>query len=44
VPFAHLAHYQEHLPTVTARPIDGTEHSFVEGLPTLVEDIKSLTR
>ena len=44
VPFAHLAHYQDHLPTVTARPIDGTEHSFVEGLPTLVDDIKSLPR
>jgi predicted alpha/beta hydrolase family esterase len=44
VPFAHLAYYQEHLPTSTARPIDGSEHSFVEGLPTLVDDIKSLPR
>ena len=44
VPFAHLGYYQENLPTATARPVDGSEHSFVEGLPTLVDDIKSLTR
>jgi serine hydrolase len=44
VPFAHLSYYQEHLPTATVRPIDGSEHSFVAGLPTLVEDIKSLPR
>jgi uncharacterized protein len=44
VPFAHLGYYQAHLPTATARPIDGSEHSFVAGLPTLVEDIKSLPR
>jgi uncharacterized protein len=44
VPFAHLSYYQEKLPTATARPIDGSEHSFVEGLPTLVDDIKSLPR
>jgi uncharacterized protein len=42
VPFEHLAYYQEHLPTATARPIDGSEHSFVAGLPSLVDDIKSL--
>jgi hypothetical protein len=42
--FAHLAYYQDRLPTATARPIDGSEHSFVEGLPTLVDDIKSLPR
>jgi uncharacterized protein len=42
VPFAHLAYYQDRLPTATARPVDGSEHSFVEGLPTLVDDIKSL--
>ena len=29
VPFAHLAYYQDHLPTATARPIEGSEHSFV---------------
>ena len=44
VPFAHLAYYQDHLPTATARPIDGSEHSFVEGLSALVDDIKSLPR
>ena len=44
VPFAHLGYYQEHLPTATVRPIDGSEHSFVAGLSTLVEDIKSLPR
>jgi len=44
VPFAHLAYYQEHLPLATARPVEGSEHSFVEGLPTLLDDIKSLTR
>jgi predicted alpha/beta hydrolase family esterase len=44
VPFAHLAYYQDRLPTATARPIDGSEHSFIEGLPTLVDDVKSLPR
>ena len=44
VPFAHLAYYQDRLPTAAARPIDGSAHSFVEGLPTLVDDIKSLPR
>jgi predicted alpha/beta hydrolase family esterase len=43
VPFTHLSYYWEHLPMATARPIDGLEHSFVDGLPTLVDDIKSLT-
>ena len=44
VPFTHLAYYQDRLPTATARPIDGSEHSFVQGLPTLVDDIKNLPR
>jgi predicted alpha/beta hydrolase family esterase len=44
VPFMHLAYYQQNLPTATVRPIDGSEHSFVDGLPTLVDDIKSLHR
>jgi len=44
VPFAHLHYYEEHLLTATARPIAGSEHSFVEGLPLLVQDIKSLPR
>ena len=43
VPFAHLGYYQERLPTATVRPIAGSEHSFVDGLPMLVDDIKSLT-
>ena len=41
VPFAHLGYYQEYLPTATARPIDGSEPSFVEGLTTLVDDIRA---
>jgi hypothetical protein len=44
VPFAHLGYYQENLPMATVRPIDGSEHSFVDGFPTLVDDIKSLPR
>ncbi len=44
VPFAHLHYYEERLRTAMARPIAGSEHSFVEGLPLLVEDIKSLPR
>jgi hypothetical protein len=44
VPFAHLSYYQEHLPTATSRPVDGSEHSFVDGLRTLVDDIESLPR
>jgi predicted alpha/beta hydrolase family esterase len=44
VSVAHLAYYHDHVPTATARPIDGSEHSFVEGLPPLVDDIKSLRR
>jgi hypothetical protein len=44
VPFAHLSYYQEHLPTATSRQVDGSEHSFVDGLRTLVDDIKSLPR
>jgi uncharacterized protein len=44
VPFAHLGYYEEHLPKAMARPIAGSEHSFVEGLPTLVDDISSLSR
>lgn len=44
VPFAHLGYYQERLTAATARPIDGSEHSFVQGVPTLVDDIKTLPR
>ena len=42
VPFAHLGYYQQHLPASTARPIAGSEHSFLDGLPMLVDDIKRL--
>jgi predicted alpha/beta hydrolase family esterase len=44
VPFAHLDYYAGHLPTATVRPIAGSEHSFVEGLPALIDDIRSLPR
>jgi hypothetical protein len=44
VPFAHLGSYQEHLAAATSRPVDGSEHSFVDGLRTLVDDIESLPR
>jgi predicted alpha/beta hydrolase family esterase len=42
VPFAHLGYYQQHLPAATIREIAGSEHSFVGGLPMLVDDIKTL--
>jgi hypothetical protein len=42
VPFAHLGYYQEKLPQATARALDGHEHSFTDGLPELVDDIKHL--
>src|SRR4029453_1400318 len=44
VPFAHLGYYHQNIPMATVRPIDGSDHSFVEGLPSLVHDIKSLRR
>jgi hypothetical protein len=42
VPFAHLSLYAEKLPNATSRSIPGTEHSFTNGLPQLVDDIRSL--
>ena len=42
VPFEHLAFYKKHLPNATSRTIDGTEHSFLNGLPELVDDIRAL--
>ena len=42
VPAGHLDIYREHLPNATARAIDGREHSFVHGLPELVEDIRKV--
>jgi predicted alpha/beta hydrolase family esterase len=42
VPFTHLGRYREALPEATARVIPGAQHSFTDGLPELVGDIKSL--
>jgi predicted alpha/beta hydrolase family esterase len=42
VPFAHLGLYAAQLPQATVRPIDGAEHSFINGLPQLLTDIQSL--
>jgi hypothetical protein len=42
VPCAHLGQYEEKLPEATVRLLDGSEHSFTQGLPVLVEDIRRL--
>jgi predicted alpha/beta hydrolase family esterase len=42
VPFGHLDIYRAHLPNATVRAIPGAQHSFVDGLPDLVEDIRSV--
>ncbi|HLZ62360.1 MAG TPA: alpha/beta fold hydrolase [Ktedonosporobacter sp.] len=42
VPFSSLGRYQEKLPQATVRVLSGKEHSFTEGLPPLVQDIKRL--
>lgn len=42
VPFEHLRHYERMLPNAVSRPIRGSQHSFVDGLPELVEDIRGL--
>ncbi len=42
VPFSHLALYEERLPNATSRPIDGSNHSFTDGLPELVSDIRQV--
>ena len=41
VPFTHLQMHADRLPHATTRPIDGAEHSFVNGLPALLDDILS---
>lgn len=41
VPFSHLRRYQEHLPRATSRVIEGSQHSFTNGLPDLVRDIRA---
>ena len=42
VPFTHMALYESRLPNATSRPIDGTNHSFTNGLPELVSDIRQV--
>jgi predicted alpha/beta hydrolase family esterase len=42
IPVSHLRRYQEHLPHATTRLIDGSEHSFTDGLPQLVRDIQAI--
>ena len=42
IPLSHLRRYQEHLPNATSRVIEGSEHSFVHGLPQLVRDIQAV--
>ena len=42
IPISHLRRYQEHLPNATSRLIDGAEHSFTDGLPQLVADIRAI--
>lgn len=44
VPFEHLNFYIKAFPHATVRALDGTDHVFADGLPELVEDIKSLSR
>jgi len=43
IPLSHLRRYQEHLPNATSRVIDGSDHSFVNGLPELVRDIQAVS-
>lgn len=40
VPFHHQALYVQRLPEASSRAIEGSEHSFLEGLPELVRDIR----
>jgi len=44
VPFEHLGIYERHLSDAQLRVIEGTEHSFTDGLPELVEDIRTTIR
>lgn len=44
VPFEHLHCYERLLPGATIRAMAGSEHSFTQGLPALVDDIRSLAR
>ena len=40
IPLSHLRRFQEYLPNATSRVIEGSEHSFIHGLPVLVQDIQ----
>ena len=42
VPFTHLDLYADRLPDATPRPIDGSDHSFTNGLPELIADIRQV--
>jgi len=41
VPIEHLRIYERHLPSAHVRVIPGAEHSFTNGLPELVEDVRA---
>ena len=43
IPLSHLRRYQEQLPHATARVIDGSQHSFIHGLPELVGDLQAIS-
>jgi len=40
VPYDHQQLYLDRIPGATARTIEGSEHSFVNGLPELISDIR----
>ncbi len=42
IPVSHLRRYEEHLPNATSRLIQGSQHSFTDGLPQLVSDIRGV--
>ena len=42
VPFAHLTRFADRLPQATLHAIPGQNHSFTNGLPELITDIRSL--
>ncbi|WP_153464385.1 alpha/beta hydrolase [Sediminibacillus terrae] len=42
VPFAHHIAYAEKLPQATTRELEGKQHLFLNGLPTLVQDIEDM--
>ena len=44
VPFEHVRLHADRLPGATVRPIRGSQHSFIDGLPELVADIRRQSR